>query len=436
MAWLSSVADSLGRQHNSRWRTSTPSNGGGSESWFGDDLDGEVGATGTSLIPVAAGDQLLPDEEPELRAVFEAFDASQPVLRPAGLYGRGDQLQRLVNGVLYRRNHGVISGPRGSGKTSLVKVFGERAEAEGLVVLYAANDADASFGLVMRQLLEQIPASSLPAGEDESFQQRVRSLDGLSGAQQVINLLGRLAYSAVVIIIDEFDRVPDQAFRSQMSSLLKLSSDARLRVRFLLVGDEQTFAEVVQVHASLSRHTTHISTGPLSDSATSDLLASCAQDAGMALLDDARQLLVDAVCGSPYHARLFGLHSALRAHCDRRSEISYDDVMGGLEDAFEEWESLNPGDAALFRRLMNGGGDRRLVEAARRLAWRQPPQPGVTVAEQADGDEMLARLAPALTGPDSAPAFRDATAAQFLIARHFVEIGRALHAGQEENGHS
>ena len=67
--------------------------------------------------------------------VYTAFDVSQPVGQPDDLRGRDREVRALLSGVLHRRNPGVVSGPRGSGKTSLVRVFGQCADREGVVVL-------------------------------------------------------------------------------------------------------------------------------------------------------------------------------------------------------------------------------------------------------------------------------------------------------------
>lgn len=372
----------------------------------------DASADGWSSLHRAQSIASLPTEEPELRAIYDAFDSSQPVSEAGGLYGRSDELNQLINGVLFRRNHGVISGPRGSGKTSIVKVFGERAEAEGVVVLYLANDADTAFGKTMQHLLERVPASSLRPGQNDTFQASVKQLSADSSAQQVVGLLAQLAYSTVVLVIDEFERVPDEAFKAQISSLMKLSSDARLRARLLLVGDERTFADVVAQHPSLSRHTTHVSTGPLGEAAIVELLDKCARRVGMTFADDARQMLADVVCGSPYHARLFGLHAALASQEEERTEIHSDDVKLGLQRAFAEWETLSPDVAGLFRQLVRSSRPSPdLLATARGLAWQASPD-----ASAIGSEPVLADLAPVLKNVAGGAVFTDSTAAQFLIA--------------------
>lgn len=314
----------------------------------------------------------------------------------------------------------------------MVRVFGERAEEDGVVVLYSSNDAEAPFGLIMRQLLEQIPAFSLPVGEAEAFQARVHELDAGSGAQQVVNLVRSVSYSAVVIIIDEFDRVPDEAFKSQISSLLKLSSDARTRARFVLVGDERTYSEILKGHPSLGRHTTHVSTSPLSEPATIELLDSRARNAGMKFSEPARRLMTTAVCGSPYHARLFGLHAALRAHANGSSVIRVGEALAGLRNAYEEWASLNPDDAKLFLNVLTGeNADQPIVKLAEHVAWQRGSASGNGGAAEVEQFRAgLEALSPAAQADNEGIYFRDTTAPQFLLALHLALSARTREASK------
>lgn len=418
MKWLRTIGDVLRRTDEREARPFEPANAEGAELKAMKPVApaSTEHALGTGTPPAA---WLVPDDGERLREIYQSFDASQPVQDPATLFGRDEQLARLLNGVLYRQTHGVISGPRGAGKTSLATICAERARAEGVVVLYSSNDPDSSFGSLMRQLLEQIPDTSLPQGGAEAFRRRVAELNAESRPQEVAHLLRQISYSALVIIIDEFDRVPDEAFKAQVASLLKVTSDARLRARFILVGDERTYPDILACHASLARHTSHFSVAPLPDDAIAALLDSCASAAALRFLPEARQLISSVVCGSPYHARLFGLHAALMAHADGSDVIRLQDARCGLNEAFQEWESINPGDASALRSAVRRAGARQatLVRIAKDLALRRLYATSVFEgASTADRDEVLALLGSAtVQGPDGWT-MKDVTAAQFLLA--------------------
>ncbi|HEX8415396.1 MAG TPA: ATP-binding protein, partial [Sphingomicrobium sp.] len=356
--------------------------------------------------------------------IYLAFDVSQPVDQPQDLRGREEEVTRLLSGVLHRRNHGIVSGPRGSGKTSLVRVFGQYADREGIVVLYSACDGGTTFGELLRGYLEQIPSSMIDADEIDLFDQRVLSFGVDSSPHQATSLFAQVKYSRIVIVLDEFDRVRDAVLHWKMASLLKLISDARLPVRFVLVGGNTAFADVVREHPSLMRHITRVSTNPLSRAAILELLDSCAQRCNVRFSSEAKRLIYEIACGSPYHARLFGMHSALAAARDGSNEVIPHNVETGLAEAFDEWAALNQEDAGTFRAICEGshGDPGPIVAFVKRFA--NAPEDQQTGDESSsdskslqDGeDRMIPAFGSALTLDGDDVGFRDATAPQFLIA--------------------
>jgi len=399
---------------------------------FGDTIDPFVhdAAPQTSAAQSIAGPRsFLPDAvAAQHRAwapaaadrIYAAFDASQPVDSPEDLRGRDEHIAQLMTGVLYRRTHGLVSGPRGSGKTSLVRVFAQYAGAEGVVVLYAACDRTTTFSELMREFLEQIPSYALDPDQAQVFADRVAHFSRESTAQQVASLLYSVRYSQLVFVIDESDRPENPEFRSKIASLLKLISDARLPVRLVVVSGSSIFDHMVGEHQSLMRHVTRLTTEPLDRNSVAALLDSCASRCGMRFSPEAKKLLCQIVCGSPYHARLFGMHSALAALARKQNDIDRRDVFEGLSYSFDEWALLNEEDATSFVSIVSGtkGDPNQIVEAARRLASpAESEEPAkLHVTARADDERLLKALAPAVERANGGIAFRDATAPQFLIA--------------------
>jgi len=425
MGWYSNVAQ-LAEQFAGRDReTGLPKDGvDGEPVLYLDGVDGQEPEyrSFNAVAPVPATSSRI--STVAVDRVYTAFDVSQPVGQPEDLRGRDREVTTLLSGVLHRRNHGIVSGPRGSGKTSLVRVFGQFADRDGVVVLYSACDDGTSFGELLRSYLEQIPPSMVDAGSIELFEQRVLSFGADSSPYQATGVLAMLKYSQLVVVLDEFDRITDRDLHDKISSLLKLVSDARLPVRFVLVGGNSAFADIVRAHPSLMRHVTRVSTAPLPSEAVGELLQRCAERCGMVFSDSAKRLIEDVSCGSPYHARLFGMHGALSALFSQSAEINSEHVESGLEDAFQEWAELNPVDAEAFREIMVGqhGPTGPLIEFARDVAhhvaaddfaaqWktvrRQPPR----VEPQG-----LSGLSHTVEMVDGHASFRDATAPQFLLA--------------------
>src|SRR3546814_18250346 len=69
-------------------------------------------------------------------------------------------LEKLVEAIVVQRKHAVIFGTRGSGKTSLARVFGDLADEAGCVALYASANGEADFDSLFRPFLTELPMSS------------------------------------------------------------------------------------------------------------------------------------------------------------------------------------------------------------------------------------------------------------------------------------
>lgn len=359
--------------------------------------------------------------------VYTAFDTSQPVEQPDDLRGREDQIAKLVGGVLFRRNHGIISGPRGSGKTSIVRSFGQYTDRDGVVVLYSACDKDSSFGDLMREYLSQIPDSSLDPDDVASFRERIAGLSAGSAPNLVTNLLSMIKYSQVIIICDEFDRIVEEDLQWKLASVMKLLSDARIPVRLVLVGDPSAFDQIVRGHPSLSRHITRVRSDPLTREAIVELLNDCASRCRLSFDDKAAATIETASCGSPYHARLFGMHSALRALTANSTRIGQREASDGLWDAFEEWASLNSIAGQRMLEIVQGqhGPAQPYLSYARRMAYPDHDALAGSIVQLTDPQRRA--MAPLLQDGAVPSRFRDSISPQFLIAiGHVLNLDRPL----------
>ena len=295
-----------------------------------------------------------------------------------------------------------------------------------MVVFYAACDRGTTFAELMRDFLEQIPSYAVDPDNLELFTERVGQFGRDSTPQQAASILGLIKYSQMVFVVDECDRPENPEFQAKIASLLKLTSDARVPVRLILVSGINIFNHIVGEHQSLMRHLTRLTTEPLDRKAIEELLDACAERCAMSFSPEAKKLLCQIVCGSPYHARLFGMHSARAAIRRGETEIERRDVLEGLSESFDEWALLNREDASSFVSIVAGtkGDPQQIVEAARRLA--SPTESETTAANEdhrADEQQLLKALAPAVERGTGGIAFRDATAPQFLIALQHISSG-------------
>ena len=108
-----------------------------------------------------AADQAMPGAASALAAVRarlrHAFAATQPVQDRSQLIGRRRELEALIAAISEQRAHALIFGPRGYGKTSLVRTFGELADQAQYVVVYTSCSHTTDFSSLFRPYLQEVP---------------------------------------------------------------------------------------------------------------------------------------------------------------------------------------------------------------------------------------------------------------------------------------
>ena len=368
-------------------------------------------------------------------AVFAAFNTAAPVTDRHGLAGRHKELRRLLDAVVKQHKHALVFGARGSGKTSLARVFGDMADEAGCVALYGSASAEADVDALFRPFLAELPVQRGMADIAASG----RPLD----IQQLANVFVQGVTERTLLIVDEFDRVASDRTRHEVATLLKLLTDMHAPVQVVLVGIAGNVDGLLAAHPSLRRHLFAQQVAPIERDELAALLQLCAGQAGLGFEDDALQAVVSAAIGSPYHARLFGMHAALSAEADGRDRIRLGDTQKGLADALEEWGDLTPELRDLFLRALEQAGPLRgmialtgvLAAHAPTLSMARLETAGIDLfGTELGGSAAVARtlelIGPALTGTPVPGEFQfeDSLAPQFLVLMGNGSTGRAERA--------
>lgn len=354
--------------------------------------------------------------------VTETFDPSHPARDRHSLSGRNRSVAELLAGILFRNNHAAICGPRGSGKTSLARVFADYADEHGVVVIYQAISDGTGFHDLLAPYLTQIPEECCQAGAKERVASEVSG--GRLNPTTACELLSLVKYSRVVFVMDEFDRLEDRVTKAQVATLMKMMSDARLKVQFLVVGIGETARELISSHGSLTRHLTISPVEPLAAPALRSIVGRCLEDCGLKIENGALAQLVTAAYGSPYHIRLLGMHAALAAISRQSRMIQEIDASKGMQAAYSEWRACNPTDARVFETVIQSYPEElaSLVQFSATAAVRHAGSIGFEddTPSEAFSEFMKCRFFSALqrvlsVNPDTGEInFNDSTAPQFL----------------------
>lgn len=376
--------------------------------------------------PLSMGAMAAPLKPISLRrdSIYSAFSTAMPVTDRHGLAGRNSELEKLVEAIVVQRKHAVIFGTRGSGKTSLARVFGDLADEAGCIALYGSASGDASFDSLFRPFLPELPMSA-------SGQERARKL--LSEPLDVTRLAALLVEDVrqrSILIIDEYDRVRSEEAKSDVATLLKLLTDIHSPVQVVLVGIAGDVDGLIAAHPSLRRHIAPQRVAPIPKPELERLLMSCVGNARLQIDEDALDALAGAAMGSPYHARLFGMQAALVTEAAGRDRMTLADVEQGLASALADWAEMSGATHALFRRILwDANAGRRMIALAGVAASQmsvisqdrltrvgQEVLGGGSVNEAQAADAMR-RLQPALTPMPGGDLFmfEDTLAPQFLL---------------------
>jgi energy-coupling factor transporter ATP-binding protein EcfA2 len=355
-------------------------------------------------------------------SVFASFNTAVPVSDRHGLAGRKKELARLIDAVVKQRKHALIYGARGSGKTSLARVFGDLADEAGCVALYGSASEGADIDGLFRPFLDELP---LQRGAGASI-----AADRSLTVQHLANLFVQGVSQRTLLIVDEFDRVGAERTRHEVASLLKLLTDMHSTVQIVLVGIAGNVDGLLSAHPSLRRHLFAQPVAPIERDELAGLLRLCAEHAGLAFEEDAAQTIVSAAIGSPYHARLFGMHAALAAEGAGRERINLADAQKGLAEALAEWSDLTPDICRVFERALGQAGSLRgmialagvLAAHAPVLTFERMTAAGTDLfGEELGGatavDRTIGLIAPALS-EDGMPGelqFADSLSPQFLV---------------------
>lgn len=365
------------------------------------------------------------DESKSRRArIHAAFDTGMPVETRAGLAGRSVELDRLVEAVIEHGKHGIVFGARGSGKTSLSRVFGDVADEQGAIVLYNLASGDLSFSDLYRPYLTElvtIPGGTLRQGDIAPL------LDAPFDARHLASLLAERMRRPLILVLDEFDRVVSAATKAEVAALMKLLTDMRATTRVVAVGIAANVEDLIEGHPSLRRHMVSVPVAGIGVDPLKQLLIRCCEQAGLTIHDNAASQIAAAAIGSPYHLRLFGLNCALAAERAGVSVIDAAIVRQGLTNAFVEWRTLSVSTADLLIRCASLDAGPRFATALIAYAAAMRTRIDRTEIEtlgaedgsvsSADFDMAFAALAPILTASalHDQYLFEDALAPQFYL---------------------
>lgn len=306
-------------------------------------------------LPVTGGLRSVFGREPAMldglgpeanAALREAFTPTRPKRKLNALFiGRTQTLKRIIAAIEEERAHVILFGDRGRGKTSVANAVEQIAQQGGYLALKLTCSAELSFEDIFRHFLRKVPATNhrLPGtspfgGNDGIATVADRLPPGDFSVTELIEVLGGITGTHVLLILDEYDRVTDEDFRNKLAELFKNLTDGAIAVTLLVVGVAENLDQLLGKHPSIQRSLVPVHLPLMTSEEVSRLLQAGANEAGLTFDDETVRGIIGFASGLPYYAQLLGLHAARCAVSRRSSVVEREDLTYAIERCLQEAE--------------------------------------------------------------------------------------------------
>ncbi len=273
------------------------------------------------------------------------FTPNTPVDEKSLFTGRVAQIRRVVDVIRQSGQHAIVFGERGVGKTSLANVLHEfLGKAHAQVSAPRINcDSGDTFGTTWRKAFEQVEVtrSERSAGFSGAKKSTTCDATNLLGSgpirpDSVRRVLTELSRDLLlIVIIDEFDRLP-QKTRRAFADTIKTLSDHAVAATVVLVGVADSVEQLVEEHQSVSRALVQIQMPRMTPQEIGTIIDSGLNRLGMTIDVSARERVVLLAQGLPHYAHLIGLHAARYALDHQITTITLDIVAYAIASAIED----------------------------------------------------------------------------------------------------
>ena len=297
--------------------------------------------------------------------------------RPPELAGRDALLER--NAVALDRiragraaRPSVLYGLRGVGKTVLLTTMRDAAEGEGMAIVAIEAPENRSLpGILVPALRATLLRLDRMKQASDGVKRALRALAGfaklkvkyddlevgldfdvepgladsgdleadLADLLVAIGEAAREKGSAVVLVIDELQYVPEEQLAALISALHR-ASQKQLPITMIAAGLPQLVGQMGRAKSYAERLFEFVSVGPLDDHAARDAIRLPIEREGEAVDDAALDAICEQTQGYPYFLQEWGKHSWDAAEA---SPITQDDVAAATRSALAEL------DASFFR---------------------------------------------------------------------------------------
>ena len=259
----------------------------------------------------------------------QEFTPGAPIRQLDFFRGRLKEINRIRETIPSPGRHPLIFGKRGVGKTSLANVISYLA-GEGAMAVKVTCEGSDTFKTIWNRVFEQATFHFRREafGFDQSEAEAHASLadylphnNGISPSD-VAGVLDRVQLPRAVFVLDEFDRVVDQATKRQMADLIKIVSDNTPGVTIVVVGVGNNIHELIGEHPSIVRNLAQIEIKEMPDAEVIEVVEKGFDRLQVKAADDVLAEIAKLAAGFPHYAHLLGLATAKACYARKTTAAS------------------------------------------------------------------------------------------------------------------
>jgi len=283
----------------------------------------------------------------DVKAV-SVFRPASPIDRASIFSGRTDIFRKVVDAIYNSGQHAILYGERGVGKTSLANVIVEVLQQSGeesqpIVAPKINCDGTDSFSSVWKKVFRVVKIQiDLPQlGFTTDSKQEVYSFADEFGDKEITpddvkNTLTKIGKNALfIVILDEFDRLPNGATHRLFADTIKIFSDYSVPVTLVIVGVADDVNDLISEHQSAERAIVQIPVPRMSLDELEEIVTNGLKQLDMTIDEGTLNRMVRLSQGLPHYTHLLALHSARKAVDDGGREITKSHFDSAMNVALE-----------------------------------------------------------------------------------------------------
>jgi Cdc6-like AAA superfamily ATPase len=270
------------------------------------------------------------DLEEQTRLGLEAgrvFSPAAPINQRRLFAGRTEQVRRVIDAINQPGQHVLIYGERGVGKTSMANVLAEflrvaQTEPAGETVLAVRVNCDSSddYSSLWRKVFSEVQINkTVRRAGFGAEEETVSSSPSDTVPDQITpDIVRRILAQAgrdtiLIVIIDEFDNMPNGGATRLFADTIKMLSDQLAEVTTVLVGVADSVDQLLAEHQSVERALVQVRMPRMNRRELNEIVNNALAVLEMQIDDDALDHISALSQGLPHYTHLIGLHAARQA---------------------------------------------------------------------------------------------------------------------------